>query len=343
MRLAWISDWNRWGNGKGYTVHNSNMKKAVTACGAEIVDNPAEADVVIDVIVPTAYRPVEGKFNILFTMYEMDRLPKSWIKPIQAADLIVVPCQHNKYLFQRYTDKPVEVCQEGVDPALYQYVERSFPAPDQFFNFLWVGASNPRKGYELVCAAWECWIKTQPQSVTERTRMILKSTKESENERVGWMFGAVIDLRRLSDEELITLYAKSHAFLLPSMGEGWGLTLCEAQATGLPCVYTPWSGPRDFMKREWSYPVRFKMHEMGTILQTDQGPVPGHRGCVAMADILHILRRMEQIYYGYEDALKRGKRGSDYIRANYTWAKAGERFVEIIEKHTNERLETGAA
>ena len=28
----------------------------------------------------------------------------------------------------------------------------------------------------------------------------------------------------------------------------------------------------------------------------------------------------------------------DYIRTNYTWAKAGERFVEIIEKHTKERL-----
>jgi len=142
---------------------------------------------------------------------------------------------------------------------------------------------------------------------------------------------------------LINLYAKSHAFLLPSMGEGWGLTLCEAQATGLPCIYTPWSGPRDFMRKEWSYPVRFTMYEIGTILSTEQGPKPGHRGYVARADLRHILRRMEQIYYGYEDALKRGKRGSDYIRANYTWTKAGERFVEIIEKHTHERLERGAA
>jgi glycosyltransferase involved in cell wall biosynthesis len=342
LKIAWVSDWNRWGNGKGYTVHNTNMLKWAKAIGIDVRDTALEADVVLDVVVPTGYNPVPGKKNILFTMYEMDTLPEQWIAPINLADLIIVPCTHNKHLFQRYTDKPVEVCQEGIDPAIYNFHPRAFPADDEYFNFLWVGASNPRKGFELVCMAWEGWIKTQPQAIVDRTRMIMKSTKESKSDyEVGWLFNMIFDLRKLSEEKLVELYHGAHAFLLPSMGEGWALTLCEAQATGLPCIYTPWSGPNEFMRKEWSYPIRLKMSAMQAMRQNPETnkAEPYHTGYVALGDVDHILRRMEQIYYGYADALARGRRGAEHIARHYTWEKAAYRLAEIIEKHTSERLE----
>ncbi len=341
LKIAWISDWNRWGNGKGYTVHNTNMRKwCARVPGVEITDNPMEAKIAVDVIVPTAYHPVPNAYNVLFTMYEMAELPEDWVEPVNRADLIVVPCKHNQRVFQRYTRKPVEVCPEGVDPEFYRFHQRKPPGPGEFFNFLWVGASNPRKGYELVCAAWEGWVKSQPQHVVSKTRMILKTTKESEAEKVQWMFGAILDKRRLSDEELLALYYGAHAFLLPSMGEGWGLTLHEAAATGLPCIYTPWSGPVDFMDPALSYPTRWKMHTIGAVRAKEDGSTEVvHKGGCALADTEHIIRRMEQIYYGYPRALERGRRQAEKLRTRFTWEAAARRFVEILEAYTGERAQ----
>lgn len=344
LKIAWVSDWNRWGNGKGYTVHNGNMRNHCAQIpGVEITDDPEGAKIVVDVVVPTAYYPTPGAFNVLFTMYEMGTLPPSWIKPINTADLIVVPCRHNQRLFRQYTKKPVEVCPEGVDPQLFRYHPRQFPAKDEYFNFLWVGASNPRKGFELVCAAWEGWLKSQPQMIVEHTRLILKTTKESVEERVRWMFGAIIDERRLTDAELIELYNRAHAFLLPSMGEGWGLTLNEAAATGLPCIYTPWSGPVDFMDPALSYPAKWRIYTIGAVRARDDGSTElAHSGPVALANTESLIRRMEQIYYGYSEALERGRRMAEKIHREFTWDRSARKFIEIIARHTGEKLEAAA-
>ena len=180
----------------------------------------------------------------------------------------------------------------------------------------------------------------------DHTRLILKTTKESEPESTKWMFGAIIDTRRLSDAELVNLYNKSHAFLLPSMGEGWGLTLCEAQATGLPCVYTPWSGPVDFMKKEWSYPAKWKTIPMKAIrrLREDGKEIEiAHQGPVACADVKSIYQRMRQIYYGYEKALVRGYEGSYHIRSQFTWHRSAVKLCEILAKHSKQDWKAPAA
>jgi glycosyltransferase involved in cell wall biosynthesis len=162
----------------------------------------------------------------------------------------------------------------------------------------------------------------------------MKTTKTREEERIFSMFGVIIDERKLSLDELIRIYEKSHAFLLPSMGEGWGLTLCEAQATGLPCIYTPWSGPNDFMVKDYSYPLRFNMGKMSAVYAGDGGIY--HTGMVAKADIKHIVRRMEQVYYGYDQALLRGRKGGEHIQKNFTWDKAGEIMMNTLYRRFRE-------
>ena len=39
------------------------------------------------------------------------------------------------------------------------------------------------------------------------------------------------------------LYARAHVFVLPTLGEGWGLPIHEAMAMGLPVITTNHSGP----------------------------------------------------------------------------------------------------
>lgn len=338
-----------WGNAKGYNVHNQNMLEACTRLGLEFSEDPDSADVCFQIAVPPSFEPVPGKPNILFTMYEMDTIPHSWIAPIQQADMIIVPCRHNVALFKRHFDGPVEVCQEGIDPNKFKYIERHFPGPDELFTFLWLGATNPRKGHELVEIAWDMWTKIAPPNVVNHTRLYLKTQRsDSEGSKEEMIFpingmksllprfGArvVFDNRRVSDEEMMRIYSDAHAFILPSFGEGWGLTLCEAQATGAPCIYTPWSGPQDFMKPTFGYPLEYTLEEQKSIaVNKETGKrYTEHVGKAAMADVGSIVNHMAAIYQNYDTALRKGRMGSSYMHRKFTWDIAGQRLIDIFNK-----------
>jgi hypothetical protein len=93
-----------------------------------------EGHIAMDIIVPTTYKPLPGAFNVLFTMYEMHDIPEEWKSKIKQADLVITHCRHNQRIFQQYTSAPVEVCPEGVDPAVYHYFDRKPPGEKEFFN-----------------------------------------------------------------------------------------------------------------------------------------------------------------------------------------------------------------
>jgi hypothetical protein len=359
MTVWWRGRDDTWGNAKGYNVHNQQMEKACERAGLQFASKE-DADVAFQIAVPTGYEPVPGKPNVLFTMYEMDSIPEKWIPLIQKADLLIVPCRHNVAIFRKHYGGPIEVCQEGIDPERYGYIEREKPGlrpvtqhaletedEGDRFRFLWLGATNPRKGYELVTLAWDLWCRNSPPDVINSTELYLKTQRsDSDGEKKR---GVVVppgmkhkpvrsqvwfDNRRVGDDEMMKLYADAHAFLLPSFGEGWGLTLCEAQATGAPCVYTPWSGPVDFMRPYFGYPARYKLVEQKTIVPKPDGTREiDHVGKAACADPNHIYELMVDIYQRYDRALKRGRLGSTFLHRYFTWDHAGRVLTDILHKH----------
>lgn len=341
------------GNALGYNVHNSNMLKYA----AKYLDIDESAEIALTITPADQFVPVPGKFNILFTMWEFLDLPQSYITGINKADLIIVPCRFCKDVFSRYTKKPIEVCWEGVEPSLFKYHERKINSP---FRFLWVGAPNPRKGYPLVLEVLkvfqnhpeiEIYIKTTaPQLDWKKTfSNIWKKRKhifDGEFRGRVWHFlqsiprpgmhkmlfrtgkhkNIIWDSRKLPLEDLISLYHSAHCFILPSFGEGWGLTLCEAMATGAPCVASAHTGSADFFDEQVGYPISFeiKEQEMRNYDVIARGYVP---------DTHDFLRKMIQVVKNYPEALRRGKRASERIHSTFTWDKSAKRLAEIIRKY----------
>jgi glycosyltransferase involved in cell wall biosynthesis len=321
------------GNGYGYSNHTRQMKAALERLGVEL---SADAEIAVHIVVPTGFHPIPGKYNVLFTMYECATLPPKWISHVNEADLVVVPCEHNKRLFAQYTDLPIEVCQEGIEPERFQFYQRSAPT-DRPFCFLWVGASNPRKGYEHIILAWQQWMERHPEE-SAKSCLIMKTTQITREERLVRASNVFVDTRDYSLENLITLYQFAHAFLFPTMGEGWGLTLHEAVATGLPAIYTPWSGVNDFMPRQYAYPLKFRMRTIRTMESLPDGTQrPYHSAPAASADVDHMVRRMLQVYHGYDRALEMGRKASEHVRG-LTWDRAGIRLAEIIAKYSGQTV-----
>ena len=68
----------------------------------------------------------------------------------------------------------------------------------------------------------------------------------------------------LTSEEVAGIYKhpKIKALVALTRGEGFGLPILEAAASGLPIIATPWSGHMDFLSRGKFIPVEYSLQEI---------------------------------------------------------------------------------
>jgi len=331
MKLAiqWMNKFDAISNSFGYATHQKNISEAMQRNGVEISD---DADIAFFIVPLCHYVPVKNKINIVYTMYEYSSLPANWINKLKDIDLLIVPCSHNKELFGRYTDVPISVCLEGTNTNYYKYVERN-SKPNQFI-WLWLGANNLRKGYLPLIQAWNFWAKYHPDDfLIIKTTPNMVSTKEDVRRFKNHV---MIDSRKLpldsldSPPNMFDVYKYANAFIMPTMGEGFCLPLVEALATGLPCIYTNWSGPTDYMNSDIGYPVDYELVEVSTAEEIGYNKME-HWSRAAYADINSILRQMATIYFNYDIALEKGRRGAEMVRKKLTWDISAKNLIKTIK------------
>lgn len=238
----------------------------------------------------------------------------------------------------------------------------------QRFRFLWVGAPNPRKGYPFILEmvkmlegvpSIEIYMKTtMPKldwwSTIKNTwkkrkkifankkgekvsllRMIRRIPKPYYNDRVvvmGKYKNVFLDTRKLPLNELIDLYHSAHCFVLPHFGEGWGLTLCEAMATGSPSISVAETGCKDFFDEKVGYTLKTDI--LNQDLREDYD-LPNARAYVPNAKDL--LDKMTGVMVNYGEAIRRGRSASDRIRTRFTWKIAGKRLRQIVDQIIEDR------
>jgi glycosyltransferase involved in cell wall biosynthesis len=347
------------GNAFGYTTHNNFMRKHCN----ELMDFDDNAEVALTITPADHFNPVPNKINILFSMWEFLDLPESYIRGINKADAIVVPSSFCRDIFKRYTNLPIYVCWEGIEPSLYQYHQRKLPLKNgklDKFRFLWVGAPNPRKGYPLILEAIKVFEKVPNVEIYMKTTVPKINWKETlwniwrhrkeifrkEDGRISLMrwlrripkpnmhdkitvYGKhkniIFDTRKLPIDDLVNLYNSAHCFVLPTLGEGWGLTLNEAMATGCPCIATAVTGCADFFNDQVGYPISFDIRdqELRNYDIKTKGYVP---------DTIDFINKMIHVMTHYDEALKLGARASRHVLGKFTWDKSAQRLCDIVRE-----------
>ena len=371
LKIFWRNKQNGFGVGHsyGYRIHSQNMLKELERiAGVKIVFNEKDSyDFAVNISAPYQFKPIPGKKNVLFTMCERIDIPIKEKPPeLATAEIILTPSEFSKTEFKKhFPDTIIETVPEGFSKKDFPYHERKHPGEDKVFTFLWNGASNQRKGCLETWQAWDKWHSTG--RMPENILLIFKTTGSDEkgNPLPGTGISlaedthVILDSRNLSTAELCKVYHAAHAFIFPTCGEGWGLTLTEAAATGLPCIYTDFSAPHDWFhpkggfpltnytltpSRElFSYDYNLNMSVWGpdsvkkkkpVIKSEDKASFQGkEKAFAAQTDVNEIAENMEYIYHNYDEALRRGKIASDHLHNNYSWKQAAEKMVDVLLKY----------
>ncbi len=335
MKVAWATDYFGVGNSYGYSMHNAMSRAALERAGV-ILDR--DAAIMLHVAPGHLFRPVEGRVNVLYTAWEMDVLPPRYVAAYDKADAVIVTARFLVDTVKRHLpEKPIFLCHEGVDVQAFPYQQRQKPKVMPF-RFLWVGAPNARKGWELVLAAFA------PFMGNEQFELYIKTTITEKVERVR---NVIFDSRNFTTEQLCALYHSAHAFVFPSFGEGFGLTMAEAMATGLAPIFTPWSSLPDLADASCGYPLPYKLIDAyvrgsGGIETVE--PSPDAVPCkLAQADTEALARTMIRVYENWKEAQVKGERAAKRICSFFTWDRTGRRLREICEEVSAMQLSTKEA
>lgn len=366
-KVQWITPEHSYvGNALGYNTHNKFLRKHAQ----KFLDFDNNAEIALSIVPADMFKPIPGKINVLFTMWEFLDVPNCYIKAFDRCDAIVVPSRFCKEIFKQVTDKPIYVCFEGVEAEQYKYHQRKLPnvSGGEKFRFLWVGAPNPRKGYPLMLEAIKVFEQVQDVEIYIKTTVEKPSLKQflknswdnrkeimfKDNVRLAWTRSlrrlptpslsgklvrmgknqnVIFDARSLPFSELVELYKSAHCFILPTFGEGWGLTLCEAMATGCPSIATGVTGCADFFDSQVGYPIEYaiQQQELANYQVVARGYVPNVR---------HMVDQMVYVCNHYQEALKKGKKASERILNKFTWEKSAMRLADIL---TEIQLKKGKA
>lgn len=231
-------------------------------------------DVTIQLQLPNEWCPELGRFNIGMTAgVEADRCNPLWIDNVNKMNLVLVPSEFTKSVFMnsgRVTTPIVVVPEAFFDKVL----EADKIAPLDFktettFNFLLFGqitggdALSDRKNLPFTMKwLFEAFadkpdvgiiLKTNMSRYTEADKFLckqqltnfLQTINKPVNPKLYFLHG------EMSEEEVVGLYKHPTVKALVTLthGEGFGLPILEAAATGVPVIASGWSAHTEFLNQ----------------------------------------------------------------------------------------------
>lgn len=233
---------------------------------------------------PLNYARFNAKYKAGLLVYESTKLPSRWVREIlKYLDLLVVPSSFCERAAER-SGVPAErivVIPYGFDPLRY------WPSPEasawmdlskRRFTFLCVTMPHLRKGVRELIQAFQ-----EEFTLEEPVQLILKFPYRLENRRrrSPWELESIETFSRVDPsgaetnrnihlfhdpfppEQMPFWYALCDAYVQPSYGEGFGLSILEAKAVGKPTLVTGWGGHMDFCNEENSYLIDYELIPAG--------------------------------------------------------------------------------
>jgi glycosyltransferase involved in cell wall biosynthesis len=176
-------------------------------------------------------------------------VPRAWARWMAAADERVVFSRFAAGLVDAAVGRRPWVLYHGVDLAVFAPMDkaaakRRVVGDDRAFVVGCVAANQPRKNLPALVRAFAAFAADKPDALLYLHAPVVgywDLEELADRHGVAARVRATLrydPLRGLPDETLAVVYNAFDVLALPTMGEGFGLPLLEAQACGVPVVAT---------------------------------------------------------------------------------------------------------
>jgi glycosyltransferase involved in cell wall biosynthesis len=284
-----------------------------------------------------------GRYKICFSEFECDPIPIEWIPYLNMMDEIWVPTRWMRTIYEQAGVRPpIYVMPLGTDPNYFHpgIIPAQMPYPEKI-RFLCNATWEPRKNLRNLILAFQmefsasdnvCLvIKTANMGLVEDVKAEVESIPRQKGRARVYIQESIVP-----DEELGSFYTAGDAFVLPTRGEGWGMTLYEALACGIPVITTDYSAPAEVLRDENGKPmpgVHFIEHRTASA-QTKYVYMQNTRWAEPI--IPELMKKMRKVYNNIDKEKEAAQRTGQFIRENYHWQKVckimNKRLEEIYKK-----------
>ena len=181
------------------------------------------------------------------TKRELSPLQRIWGETAYSkADRILAVSNSLRYHIKRHFGQDSTVV---YDMLGQEFVSAPIPnhSLDGNFTFVAIGSLIQIKGYDILIEAF----KQSGLSQSGCKVIIVGAGQEHDNLKrqiqCANLQESVLLTGRKSKEQIISILAKSHVFILSSRAETFGVACIESLSQGLPCIATACGGPEEFI------------------------------------------------------------------------------------------------
>jgi glycosyltransferase involved in cell wall biosynthesis len=281
-----------------------------------------------------------GHYNIGFWVWELAIFPREWRAALGLVDEVWVPTAFVRDAIAAATGRPVLRMPKAIEFDVPTGMDRTyFGVPQGEFAFLFSYDFNSfasRKNPDAVIAAFRKAFPTAEQGV----RLLVKSTNGARfPEQLAKLRQAVADDPRidvrdgfLSRPEMFALQNAADCYVSLHRSEGFGLGMAESMYLGKPVIATAYSGNLDFMDRDNSLLVDYRL------VPVREGEYPHWQGQQwADASVDHAAALMRKVFDDRELARRIGAAGAASMRRDHSKAACGAAVTARLQEIDRQR------
>ncbi len=264
-------------------------------------------------------------------------IPQNWHNWIMSAD---VPVVFSKFARDLITEtlpnypSPLLI-PHGVDTKTYLPMDKAevkgeFGVSDKFVVGT-VARNQPRKNLPALIRAFSIFAENKSDAILYMHTQVRD---------VGWNIDEIVEryglndkaftttgfnaLKGVTDEELVRIYNTFDIFVLPTMAEGFGLPIIEAQACGVPVLVTDFSACSELVV------------DRQELLKVKDTLIMGRNIEQAVVDIDDIVRKLHFFYDDWKN--KQSKKLSYYstegrkLAEKYDWEIVCKEFNSLLNQ-----------